>query len=267
MTIRLDLATRAARAAGRVLRAKFDQSREIRYKGKRDIVTDADMAADRTVRSILIGRRPQDRVLSEEGDAAARKALWQMAESDPHLGLWIVDPLDGTTNYAHHIPIFCVSVALYQNHAVQVGAIYDPLRNELFAAERGGQATLNGRPIRVNSIRKLEQAVVGMEWAHAEPLRKQSGEMLARLAPRAMTVRTNGSAALSGCYIATGRLDGYFHLSLSPWDIAAAALIAEQAGARVTDMHGQPWTVHSRDYLIANPWLHGNLLRLFKRHR
>ncbi len=262
MTRQLDIAVRAARAAGRVLRQKLDETREIQSKGKRDIVTDADFAADRIVREILRTRAPHDRMLSEEADAAARQALWNAADQDPSLGLWIVDPLDGTTNYAHHLPLFCVSVALYREGAVQVGAIFDPMRNELFAAERGRGAAVNGRPIGVSAVRRVEDAVVGMEWARAQPLRERATEILTRVVLRCTTARTNGSAALSLCYVAAGRLDAYFHLSLAPWDVAAGALIAEEAGARVTDLAGKPWSVHSQSYLLANPRLHPALLKL-----
>ena len=165
MTPRLTTALRAARAAGKVLHQKFHETRTIKSKGKRDIVTDADFAADRTVREILLGRFTDDRFLSEEGDAAARAALWAEAKENPALAVWVVDPLDGTTNYARHLPIFCVSIALYQNHAVQLGAIYDPIHHELYAAERGHGATLNGKPIVVRPTASLQDAVFGMEWA------------------------------------------------------------------------------------------------------
>jgi myo-inositol-1(or 4)-monophosphatase len=264
MTQRLQTAIRAARAAGHVLAAKFNEAREIRSKGKRDIVTDADYAADRTVREILLARFPQDRIFSEEGDAAARAALWTEAQSHPDLGVWIIDPLDGTTNYAHHLPIFCVSIALYQNHHVQAGVIFDPVNKELYAAERGHGATLNGRPIRTSSTAVIDEAVVGMEWARAQAIRRRMAELISRVALRATTTRTNGSAALSLCYVACGRLDAYFHLSLAPWDVAAGALIVEEAGGRVTDPTGAPWTVQSRSYVATNGPLHAAMLRFFK---
>ncbi|MBI4786122.1 MAG: inositol monophosphatase [Chloroflexi bacterium] len=267
MNSRLQTAARAARAAGKILRAKFDATREITSKGKRDIVTDADFAADRAIRDILLGRFPQDRILSEEGDAAAWQALWAETETNDDLAVWIVDPLDGTTNYARHHSIFCVSIALYQKRSVQAGVIYDCIHNELFVAERGRGATLNGKPIVATTTRILDDAVVGLEWGRAQSARRRTSELLAKLATRVMTVRSSGSAALSLCYVAAGRLDGYFHLSLAPWDVAAGALIAEEAGGCVTDPSGAPWTVHSKAYVATNGPLHPTVLKFFKRRR
>src|SRR5512146_1450176 len=142
MSQRLQTATRAARAAGRVLQDKFDAARDIRSKGKRDIVTDADYAAERTIRDILLARYPEDRFLSEESDARERQALWAQAAAEDSSALWVVDRLDGTTNYAHHLHVFCVSIALYAQQRVQLGVVYDPVSKETFAAERGRGATL-----------------------------------------------------------------------------------------------------------------------------
>ena len=265
MTPRVTTAIRAARAAGQVLREKFDDTREIKSKGKRDIVTDADFAADRAIRDILLARFPQDRIISEEGDAAARKALWAETETNDDLAVWVVDPLDGTTNYAHHHSIFCVSIALYQKRAVQAGVIFDCIHNELFVAERGRGATLNGKPIAVSTTAILDDAVLGLEWGRAQPIRRRTSELLAKFALRVTTVRSSGSAALSLCYVAAGRLDAYFHLSLAPWDVAAGALIVEEAGGCVTDPTGAPWTVHSIAHVASNNHLHPALLRIFKR--
>ncbi len=264
MTQRLDTALRAARSAGRVLKEKFNNPRQIRSKGLHDIVTDADYAADKIVREVLLGRWPEDRMLSEEGAAADRHALWQAALASPTLAVWVVDPLDGTTNYAHRHPVFSVSIALYREGQVQIGAVYDPMRNEMFAAERGRGAWLNGRPLKVSNVRTLDQALVGTEWARPKILRQRTAAVLGRLAPRAMSVRAGGSAALSLCSVAAGRLDGYFHFSLSPWDVAAAALVIEEAGGRVTSTDGKPWTVHSVQYVASNGLLHPTLLRILK---
>jgi myo-inositol-1(or 4)-monophosphatase len=264
MNPRLQIAMRAARAAGQILHRKFDETREIRSKGKRDIVTDADYAADRAVREILFARFPEDRLLSEESDAAAQDGLWKEVRADETLGLWILDPLDGTTNYAHHQSIFCVSIALYQFKAVQIGVIYDPIHDELFAAERGRGATLNGRPIAVSTTEKFGDAVIGMEWARRQSIRLRTTKVLARMVARAMTARSTGSAALSLCSIAAGRLDAYFHLSLAPWDVAAGALIVEEAGGRVTTPTGAPWAVDSRAYVASNGKLHPVALRFFR---
>ncbi len=266
MSVRLQTAMRAARAAGRVLHDRFDAARDIRSKGKRDIVTDADYAAERTVREILLARHPEDRFLSEESDARDRQALWAEADAADSSSLWVVDPLDGTTNYAHHVHMFCVSIALYAQRAVQLGVVYDPLSREMFAAERGRGAMLNGRPVRTSETRLLENAVIGMDWARAEAVRRRSAGALARMILRVMTLRASGSAALSLCYVAVGRLDAYFHFSLSPWDVAAGALVVEQAGGSVTTPAGEAWGVHSRAYVASNGHLHRTMLRYLKEH-
>ncbi len=264
MTQHLKTAIRAARAAGRVLRDMFERTREIHSKGKRDIVTDADYAAERAVREVLLARYPEDRFLSEESAAAERQALWAESSASPTLGLWVVDPLDGTTNYAHHLPFFCVSIARCCGPDVQLGVVYDPVHQELFAAERGRGATVNGRPLAVSAKNGLDDVVLGMEWPRSQSLRRRTVGLLTKVALRVTTARCSGSAALSLCYLAAGRIDAYFHLFLSPWDVAAAALIVQEAGGMVTTPTGAPWTVHSQAYVATNGRLHRALLRYLR---
>lgn len=264
MNQRLEIAKRAARAAGKVLRSKFNDAREIRSKGKRDIVTDADYAAERVARKILLDHFSHDYFLSEEDDAVTRKALWMQADESNAQLLWVVDPLDGTTNYAHRLPSFAISIALYRQGHVPLGVVYDPLRNEMFSAEHGRGAYLNGHRIKVSETRHFDDAVVGMEWARAPQLRDRTARTLAKMVARAMTARTTGSAALSVCYVAAARLDAYFHFSLSPWDVAAAALIVEEAGGRVTTPANERWSVHSKAYVVSNGHLHSAAIRFFK---
>lgn len=264
MSRRLQTARRAARAAGQVVREKLGDVREIKSKGKRDIVTDADFAAERTVRAILHANFPHDDFLSEEDAAETRQGLWARVEAADSARLWVVDPLDGTTNYAQHLPCFAVSIALYQAGAVQIGVVYDPLRREMFAAERGRGAFLNGKRIAVSAKRRFENAVVGTEWARDQKLRERTAAIFSRIVARATTGRALGSAALSLCYVAAARFDAYFHLSLSPWDVAAAALIIEEAGGRVTTLTGEPWNVHSKGYVVSNGYLHSQMMRMCK---
>ncbi len=260
----LETAQRAVRAAGGVIIERLAARRTIRTKGKRDIVTDADHAADRAIRAILRERFPRAEILSEESPLAERQRLWTRADAEEELALWIVDPLDGTTNYAHNLTPFGVSLGLYRAGAVQVGVVYDPMRGEMFAAERGGGAFCNGKRIQPSATRRLADAVIGMEWTRENRLRAQTLARFARLLPRVNTVRATGCAALSLCYIAAGRLDAYFHLNLSPWDVAAAALIIEEAGGRITTPTGARWNVHARAYVATNGWLHARLLRFFR---
>jgi myo-inositol-1(or 4)-monophosphatase len=264
MSQRLLTAQRAARAAGKVLAAKLHDRRDIRYKGRRDIVTDADYAADRTIKQTVLSRFPNDKFVSEEGDAEEHKRLWAQADASDGVALWVVDPLDGTTNYAHTLYAFCTSIALYQAGQVQIGVVYDPITNELYSAERGHGAFLNGKPIHVSAIRSLEDAVFGAEWARAPQVRKRSAVVFARILQRVMTGRVFGSAALSICHVAAGRMDGYMHLALSPWDVAAAALIVEEAGGKITTPTGAAWTVHSKAYVASNGHMHASILRYFR---
>lgn len=264
MASHLQAAIRAARVSGKILVDKFEAVRDIRSKGKRDIVTDADFAAEHAVRTLLAEHDPQIRFISEELSAEENAALWKELEANPALCGWVVDPLDGTTNYAHRHPPFAVSIAMVSGGRVQLGVVFDPLRKEMFAAERGRGATLNGKPITVSATARLGDAVLGMEWARAQAIRVRTSQLLQQLVTRVVTVRSGGSAAVSICYVAAGRLDAYFHLSLAPWDIAAAALIAQEAGGRVTDPTGVPWTVHSRAYVATNRHLHSALLRFFR---
>jgi len=264
MTTRFIIAQRAARAAGKILRDKFEHPREVRYKGRRDIVTDADYAADRKLREIIHAQFPNDAFLSEEDTAATRAHLWAKASAEDGIYLWIADPLDGTTNYAHRIPFFTTSIALFHANQVQVGAVYDPLRGELFAAARGKGATLNGKPIHVTDTRVFEQGVTSTEWGRDTLMRQRTADAFKQTVMHAMSGRALGSAALSVCYVAAGRFSTYFHLSLSAWDIAAAALIVEEAGGRVTNPKGEPWGVHSKAYVATNGHLHKPMLRYFK---
>ena len=263
MPSRLQIACRAARAAGKLLRQKFNEAREIHSKGKRDIVTDADYAADHLIRAMIRKNFPQDYFLSEEDSAERRAQLWAGEGRANGAYLWIVDPLDGTANYAHRIPSFAVSIALYRDGAVRLGAVYDPIRDELFAAEEAKGATLNGKPIHVGT-RDFEDAVIGLEFGRKTGPRTRTTRVLARLLNRALTARSTGSAALSICYVAAGRFDIYFHFSLAPWDVAAAAHIVEQAGGCVSTPEGERWSVHSQAYIATTKNLRVPVLRYFR---
>lgn len=264
MPQRLRIAQRAARAAGKQLVAKLRDARAIRFKGKRDIVTDADYAAERIIQQTIRARFPNDRFISEEGNPTEHQRLWTRAETSNALALWIIDPLDGTTNYARGLRPFCVSIALYRAGAVQIGVVYDPNHDELYSAERGHGAHLNGKPIHVSATRSLTDAVFGAEWARAPRVRQRALTIFGRILQRVMTGRAFGAAALSLCQVAAGRLDGYMHLSLAPWDVAAAALIVEEAGGEITTPTGAPWNVHSKAYVASNGHLHPTLLKYFR---
>ncbi len=241
----LQVALKAARQGGRILVKRQAETREIRAKGFRDIVTDADLAANRAIRTALEKAFPDHIILSEE-DPLPSVSI-KRAEN-----IWILDPLDGTTNYSRGFPVYAVSLALAQKGQAQVGVIYDPLRDECFSAVRGQGAFLNGRPIHVSQVRRFQDAIFGFELSHEQGLRERGLAWFARLGAQSVTARIGGSAALSLAYIAAGRMDGYMHLSLNSWDVAAGILIAREAGARVTHLDGSAASLNGGAYLAAN---------------
>ncbi len=246
-----EIALRAALAAGRVLQKKFYQARDIHSKGFRDIVTDADFAADRAARAILQRAFPQHAILSEEDKLPPRHAEF----------VWMMDPLDGTTNYARQLPIFCVSLALTRRGQPIVGVVYDPIRRECFFAERGRGAFLNGTRIRASAIDSFARAVIGCEMPRDPNARALALQLLANLVRPSITARIGGSAALSLCYIGAGRLDVYFQPTLSAWDVAAGILIVREGGGRVTHLDGKPATLMGGAYLAGAPKIFPELLK------
>ncbi len=249
----LAVALEAAIAAGDLLREMWPHDREVRLKGPRDIVTDADIAAQDAIAGIVRARFPEHHFLAEEG----RHDI----SLDGPTPVWIVDPLDGTTNYARHLPNFCVAIGLARDGLAQVGAVYDPLRRELFYAERGGGAFVRRgadeeQALSVSAVPALAEAVAGADWAHEPALRDQALQALLRVAPACRTVRAFGSAALGLAYVAAGRLDAYYHLALQPWDVAAASLLITEAGGTLTRPDGQPWRLGHRQVAASNGALH-----------
>jgi myo-inositol-1(or 4)-monophosphatase len=246
----LNTAVAAARAAGEVLIARLSDEREVRVKGLRDIVTDADLAAEEAIIQAVRIRYPGHALLTEEGGESVGNAPY----------VWVVDPLDGTTNYSRKFPAFSVSIGLVYQGKLEVGAVYDPLNRHLFAAQQGQGATLNGTPLRVSRVEEIGQAVVALDWAHAQDERHEILARLGRVAPVCGTLRAIGSAALGLCYVGAGWLDAYFHVGLKPWDMAAGLLLIEEAGGCVTDIRGQPWQPWNQRVLVSNGHLHQTLL-------
>jgi myo-inositol-1(or 4)-monophosphatase len=257
----LATAIEAVLEAGRIQLASFGKhDLRIDKKGDIDLVTEADMAVERRFRAFIGERFPDHAILAEElGGPAAGSAARHC---------WIYDPIDGTTNFAHGLPIFCASLALEIDGVVSVGAIYDPTRQELFTAERGGGAHLNGRRLQVAQAGALIDALLctGFHYdIHG------SGEAVLELfgsfVRRARAVRRLGSAALDLCYVAAGRFDGFWEDRLKPWDVAAGALIVEEAGGVVTGLGGGPFDVRKGDLVTANAALHPQLLEVIRLHR
>jgi myo-inositol-1(or 4)-monophosphatase len=238
----LTVARQAARDAGRRALRMFAEPRSVTQKGPRDVVTDADLAAQKIITDAILAEFPGHGFLAEEEDSGL--------PSDGPI-LWLIDPIDGTTNYSRELPIFCVSVAAVRSAPlltvddILAGAVYDPLRDEMFTALAGGPALLDdpglhGRPLQCSSVDNLGEAIVGIDWALQEDLRQQGLEYTHGLAHQISVFRSLGSATLAMAWVAAGRLDAYANFQLRPWDVAAAALLVKQSGGRVADIHGNP---------------------------
>ena len=249
----LETAIEAARQVGQVLLEQFGTHQEIKSKGLRDIVTGADLAAQSRAIEVIRSQYPDHDILSEElGQVPAGASDY----------CWIVDPLDGTTNYSRGYPCFSVSIALsYRGEAI-LGVVYDPLRDQLFQAQRGLGAYLNDDRIHISGVERLIDALVGFDWARKQDLRSQTAQAVAEIAPEIGSLRSMGSAALGLCSVAAGWLEAYFHLSLKPWDVAAASVIIQEAGGTISDLAGRPWQLRSKDCLASNCLIHQAMLNL-----
>ncbi|HET8541701.1 MAG TPA: inositol monophosphatase family protein [Anaeromyxobacter sp.] len=242
----------AARRGGAVLRERWGQVRTIAFKGGIDLVTDADHASEAALLAFLRERFPAAAVLAEESGASGAGASG--------LRFW-VDPLDGTTNYAHGVPHFAVNVAVADDRGLAAGATYDPLRDELFTAGRGEGATLGAERLAHSARSQLEGAllVTGFPYdVHERP--EYPLALFGAFIRKARAVRRFGSAALDLAYVAAGRFDGFWELGLKPWDVAPGILIAREAGARVTDMWGGDTALETGDIVACSPWLHRPIL-------
>jgi len=252
LTKELEGAISAAREAGEVLRERFGWQHSVRYKGEVDLVTEVDEQAERVIKEILLGAFPSYGMLAEESGRSSGRGDAR----------WIVDPLDGTTNYAHGLPIFAVSIALERAGAVVVGVVHDPIREETYLAERGGGATLNGEPLRVSDTNELIQALIATGFPYDRAEMPEALELFGRFTATTRGMRRLGSTALDLCYVATGRLDGYYERGIWAWDIAAGGLILEEAGGKVTDYRGARLNLEGRQIVASNGHLHSAMMEL-----
>jgi myo-inositol-1(or 4)-monophosphatase len=243
--------TEAALRAGALLMEKVRSGFKVAHKGETDLVTEADIASEQLIVSRLRNDFPDHAILAEENHSKAKRGQYT----------WIIDPLDGTTNFIHRYPFFATSVAVRAEGELQAGAVYDPVRDEMFAAARGRGATLNGSPIRVSGCRDLSGAllVTGFPFRSLSALPRFL-DSLDRLIRASTGVRRDGSAALDCCYVACGRYDGFWECALSAWDIAAGALIIREAGGLVTDFDGADGFLESGDIVASSPGMHPSFL-------
>ncbi len=254
-----EVAVHAARRAGAFLHASLGRTTRIDYKGSpTNLVTDMDRGAEALIIETLRTHCPDHSILTEEGGALPGETTHR----------WVIDPLDGTTNYAHGVPIYAVSIALEVDGVPVLGVVYDPSRDECFLAERGAGASLNGRPIHVSGALTLCESVLATGFAYT--IREQRHTNLAEhgaLALRCRALREIGSAALSLASVAAGRFDGFWELRLGPWDVAAGALLVEEAGGRVTDLAGGPLDPRAPAPVASNGHVHAEILDTLKEVR
>jgi myo-inositol-1(or 4)-monophosphatase len=248
----LTIAIATAREAGQILREKFGNVRNIQYKGLVDPVTEADKAAEALIAERLLAAFPNDRLLAEEGSGAG--------ENTGSERLWIVDPLDGTVNFMHGYPMFAVSIALRVGDQTEVGVVYDPLRDELFAAQRGYGATLNGEPIHVSETSELLRSMLVTGFAYDVEWRAENLAYFERFTDATQAVRRDGSAALDLAYVAAGRYDGYWERGIVAWDVAAAALMLTESGGIVLGYAGVPFYPFAREIVASNGHIHRAML-------
>jgi len=250
----LKTAIEAARRAGRVIAERYPTGHTVTVKGYRDLVTDVDIAAEEVIIGLIQARFPDHCIVSEEAGGNEISSDYT----------WIVDPLDGTTNYVHHHPVFAVSIGLMKRGDPLIGVIYDPLRDQMFVARRGSGARLNDLPIHVSREAYLGNALVGMDLGHTNEVRKRILFYLHQIAPHCGTLRVMGSAALAMAYVAAGWLDAYFHIGLKPWDTAAGMLIITEADGRCSTLEGKPYRVNLPGCLASNSLIHDKLLTLMR---
>jgi len=249
----LPAALEAAREAGRYLLHGLSQKKEVEFKGQVDLVTVFDRRSEEMIYDRLSRAFPGHGFLAEE-------EIRRQADADY---CWLVDPLDGTTNYAHGLPVFCVSIALSFRNRVILGVVYDPNREEIFTAVRGQGAFLNGEGISVSGTDDLGRSLLATGFPYdVRSSQDNNLDHFSNFAVRAQAIRRLGSAALDLCYVACGRFDGYWEKKLKPWDLAAGSLLVEEAGGRVSDLEGGEFNVFSPHIVASNGYLHQSMLEI-----
>lgn len=251
----LEIAARTAEKAGLFLLEGLDQKKVISYKGQVDLVTAYDKKSEEIIFEELNRHFPEFSFMAEE-------VINRDNSSD---FCWVVDPLDGTTNFAHGLPIFCVSIALTFKGEVVAGVVFDPTRNEMFTAGQGLGAFLNGQRIKVSSTAELDKSLLATGFPYDVRTSPNNNlEHFSRFAVRAQAVRRCGSAALDLCYVACGRFDGFWEMKLKPWDLAAGSLMVKEAGGVTTDFQGEPFSLRSSDIVASNGLIHKEMLDVLR---
>jgi myo-inositol-1(or 4)-monophosphatase len=251
----LNIAVKAARRAGQIInRASLDLDLvQVSKKQHNDFVTEVDKASEAAIIDTLKTAYPDHAILAEESGESDNESEFQ----------WIIDPLDGTTNFAHQYPFFCVSIGFEQDGKILCGAVYDPWRDEMFSGGRGMGAFVNNEPLRVSDAQTLRSALImtGFPYGFREKIRTIMSQFEAFMM-ESQGVRRGGSAALDLCYTALGRVDGFWEMDLHPWDTAAGLVILEEAGGRVTDFAGNPFSIYGKQILASNGSIHEEMRKV-----
>lgn len=250
------VAVKTIRQAGLCLKENLGKANKVEFKGAVDIVTEADKKSEALIISELQKNFPGHGILTEESAEIISASEYK----------WIIDPLDGTTNYAHGFPFFCVSIGFEASGKVVFGAVYDPILDELFTAEEGKGAELNGRPIKVSSVSSLDRSLLATGFPYDLRTAKENNlDHFSNFTLRAQAIRRAGSAALDLCYVASGRFDGFWEMRLRPWDVAAASLIVKEAGGEITDFSGGPFSIYGKECLASNGLIHNEMLDILRK--
>lgn len=254
----ISFSSEIAREAGAILKAGFTRVRHVKMKGKIDPVTEYDLRSEKFIKTAILKAFPDHEILAEESGLADAQSPYR----------WVIDPLDGTVNYAHEIPVYCVSIGLEYNGHCSLGVVYDPERDELFAAGRSLGAKLNGKKVAVSRESKLDGALLATGFAYdIRTARRNNLGLFARMVKNAQAVRRLGSAALDMCWTACGRFDGFWELGLHPWDTAAAIVVLEEAGGKATRLSGEAYTIYRPDILASNGRLHRQMQKVLVQRR
>ena len=253
----LNFTIETARDAGHILMEKFGRKINVSKKGDINLVTEADLASEALIIERIKSYYPKHSILAEEAGNAVvigGENTWK----------WIIDPLDGTTNFAHGYPCFCVTIALEHDSEIVLGVTYDPTRDEMFAAERGRGATLNGKPIRVSETEALSEALIVTGFPYDFKRRDDFARHLTRFLVESRGVRRDGSAAIDMAYVACGRFDGFWEEGLNPWDMAAGLLLIEESGGQVSGYGGSKFNIYEPPIVASNGLIHGQMLDVLR---
>ncbi|MDQ3668629.1 MAG: inositol monophosphatase [Acidobacteriota bacterium] len=256
----LNFVIQTARDAGGILIDRLGRALQVSNKGDIDLVTEADLASEKLIIERIRSHYPRHSILAEES-GVSEGVMSIPGESEWR---WIIDPLDGTTNYAHGYPCFCVSIGVERSGRIEIGVVYDPMRNEMFAAERGQGATLNERRISVSVVEDLNHAMLCTGFPYNVRERPDFARDFTNFTMQAQAVRRDGSAAIDLAYVACGRFDGFWEAGLNPWDIAAGILLIEEAGGRVTDYRNAPLDIYTPEVLASNGLVHEAMISILR---